>query len=237
MKVLVFDIMGAYAHYKKAYATTSVVSYIIPPKTSLYGYVGAILGLEKLDNAYLEAFSGKQCLMGVSLRNEVKLRRMGINLRVELGRRKEGGHPKPTLVELVERPKYRIYFHHVNHDFYNAFKTALENQHTIYTPCMGLANLISTFEYKGEFEATLNELQQPVWMDSVIPKKQFIRFDDTQLGRNQLFITEQSLFPIEIDRKRNVTERDDILLERKAQAIPVVVKQFYNINQENVILF
>jgi CRISPR-associated protein Cas5h len=237
MKVLVFDITGAFAHYKKAYATTSIVSYIIPPKTSLYGYIGAILGLEKLDNEYLEAFSAKQCLIGLSLMRPVTLRRMGINMRAQLGRRKEGDPPKPTLVELVERPKYRIYFHHSNPDFYNAFKTALENQQAIYTPCMGLANLLSTFEYRGEFEAEANQSTEAIWIHSVIPKKQFIRFDNTQLSKQQLFITEQSLFPLEIDRQRNITERDDILLEREGNAIPALVKQFYKINKQNVILF
>ena len=53
MKILVFDIWGEYAHFKKIYATTSALSYVVPPKTSIYGYIGAILGLEKEDNIYL----------------------------------------------------------------------------------------------------------------------------------------------------------------------------------------
>jgi CRISPR-associated protein Cas5h len=237
MKVLVFDIAGAYSHYKKAYATTSMVTYIIPPKTSLYGYVGAILGLEKLDNEYLVAFSGKQCLMGLRIMRPIELRRMGINLRMELGRRKSGAPPKPTLVELVEKPKYRIYFHHKNESFYNSFKNALENQHAIYTPSMGLANLISTFEYIGEFETEKTVSDAPIWVDSVIPKKQFIGFDNSKLSDIQLFITEQSLFPLEIDGQRNIIERDDILLERKGKSMPVQVKYYYPIDQQNVILF
>jgi CRISPR-associated protein Cas5h len=237
MKVLVFDISGAYSHYKKPYATTSMVTYIIPPKTSLYGYVGAILGLEKLDNEYLEAFSGKQCLMGLQILRPIELRRMGINLRAELGRRKAGATPKPTLVELVYKPKYRIYFHHTDKIFYNSFKNALINQHAIYTPSMGLANLISTFEYIGEVETQKIVSEEPIWVDSVIPKKQFINFDNTQLAHKKLFITEQSLFPIEMDRQRNITERDDILLERKGQPMPVKVQYYYPINQQNVILF
>ena len=47
MKVLVFDISGKYAHYKKIYATTSAISYVIPTKTSLFGYLWAIGATEK----------------------------------------------------------------------------------------------------------------------------------------------------------------------------------------------
>jgi CRISPR-associated protein Cas5h len=237
MKVLVFDISGSYAHYKKAYATTSAVTYILPPKTSLYGYIGAILGLSKVDNAYLKAFMDKQCLMGLSLRKPIELCRMGINLRAELGRRKAGGTPKPTMMEFVKSPKYRIYFYHQNSEIYNQLRTALEKRTAIYTPCMGLANLLSFFRYEGEFDAVLAESTESVWIRSVIPKKQFIRFDEPKFAGKELFVTEQSMFPIEIDLERNITERDDILLERKGASIPVFVKQFYKINQQNVILF
>jgi CRISPR-associated protein Cas5h len=237
MKTLVFDISASYAHYKKAYATTSAVSYLIPPKTSLYGYIGAILGLQKRDNIYLEAFAEKQCLIGLSLLRPVELCRMGVNLKAELGRRKEGGTPKPTLMEFVRKPCYRIYFTHQDKAVFKAFRHALEQHYAVYTPSLGLANCLSSFEYVGEFDAEYVESDKAVWIDSVIPKQQFIRFEYSQFNDNQLFITEQSMFPIEMDVQRNVVERDDILLERKGQPVMAFVKPFYKINQKNVILF
>ena len=53
MKILVFDIWGDYAHFKKIYATTSALTYVIPTKPSIYGYIGSIVGREKFDNDYL----------------------------------------------------------------------------------------------------------------------------------------------------------------------------------------
>ena len=81
MKILVFDIWGEYAHFKKIYATTSALSYVVPPKTSIYGYIGAILGLEKEDNIYLKSFSDKKCLIGISVRSPIVMQRLGINLK------------------------------------------------------------------------------------------------------------------------------------------------------------
>ena len=43
---------------------------------------------------------------------------------------------------------------------------------------------------------------------------------------------------IKMDIERNVTERDDILLDRKSKAISVYIKEYYEIkNLCNVVLF
>ena len=40
-----------------------------------------------------------------------------------------------------------------------------------------------------------------------------------------------------MDTERNVTERDDILLERKARIIKAKVTDYFTINGANIILF
>ena len=69
-KVLVFDIWGEYAHFRKYYTTTSPLSYSIPPRTAVTGFIGAILGLGK--EKYLKHFTKKQAFIAVRLLNPVK---------------------------------------------------------------------------------------------------------------------------------------------------------------------
>jgi CRISPR-associated protein Cas5h len=255
MKILVFDIWGDYAHFKKIYATTSAVSYLVPTKPTVYGYIGAIVGLQKFDNAYLKHFENKACLVGLSLRGSVALetrfsdagedgstvlmRRMGINLRAQLGPRKAGDSPKPTLMEFVYRPKYRIYVHHRDGALQEKLKENLEAHRSVYTPTLGLAGLLSNFRFVGEFEvaARNGDVAQPI--HSVIPKKQFISFDNNLFDDldNEFAIVEQTMFAIEMDTHRNVTERDDLLLERTGKPIPAKVTQFYPVNGNNIVLF
>lgn len=239
MKVLAFDIWGDYAHYKKIYATTSAVSYCLPPKTSLYGYVGAILGLEKGNNQYLSYFQNKDCLIGIQLMKPIIMQRININLRAVLGRMKQTDNRKPTMMEFVYEPKYRIYFFHKDSELQIRLKESLSEKNTVYTPTMGLADLISNFEYVGEFEASLiQNLANPVPISSVIPKSQFERFDNVALRNNKTEIIEQSMFAIEMDVERNVTERDDILLERKTKPIDAFLNQYYELsNGTNICLF
>lgn len=231
MNLLVFDIRGSYAHFKKYYATTSALTYGIPPKTSLYGFIGAILGLPKAENAYLRYFSGKSCLIGLQLRRPLKTCRIGVNLRPNTGRHKD--NPKPTLIELVQEPCYRVFFHHRDEALQALLKTALQEHTCAFTPSLGLANLLADFAWVGECPAVHETSEQSVEISSAIPQKQFLKFGDSEKMKN-VDIIEQTMFAIEMDTERNVTERDDILFERgvfdsegKTKSINVVVSHFY----------
>jgi CRISPR-associated protein Cas5h len=255
MKVLVFDIWGDYAHFKKIYATTSALSYLVPTKPTVYGYIGAIIGLEKFGNDYLNRFGNKSCQIGISLLGSasmeqgfvnndapeypVLLRRMGINLKSELGRRKETASPKPTLMEFIYRPKYRLYVHHSDPAIFELLKIHLQEHRTVYTPTLGLAGLISNFQFIGEFSAEAQEVKTAVPIHTIIPKKQFLGFDNSMFDdpEHEFYIVEQSMFAIEMDTERNVTERDDILLERTGKPVLAKVKKHYSINNANVVLF
>lgn len=239
MKVLAFDIWAEYAHYKKIYATTSALSYCLPTKTAMYGYVGAILGFEKSGNEYLKFFQSKNCLIGIQILKPIVMQRININLRATLGRMKSTDNRKPTTMEFIYQPKYRIYFNHANNEIHSQLKKQLENKEAVYTPTMGIASLISNFEYFSEFDAELiQEPSKAISIQSVIAKKHFISFDIIALKEKYSEIIEQSMYAIEMDLDRNVTERDDILLERKAKTIDAFLTQYYQLsNGSNISLF
>jgi CRISPR-associated protein Cas5h len=234
MKILVFDIWGEYAHYKKIYATTSALSYAVPPKTAIYGYIGAILGLEKEGNAYLKSFAHKQCSVGLSVINPLKMKRLGINLKAELGRRKPDGSPKPTLMEFVHRPKYRLYVSHQDVALQEKLKMMLQENRCVYTPTLGLASLLSSFAFIGEFDTEGVSSTSVIEINSVVPRQVF---EELALNAPNMAIVEQSMYALEMDTERNVTERDDILLERNGQPIFAKVKQYFPINGKNICLF
>lgn len=234
-KVVVFDIWGNYAHFKKIYATTSAVSYMIPTKTALYGYVGAVLGLGK--NEYLSHFQNKSCLLGLRVQKPIIMQRINTNLRPSLGRLNPNDNRKPTTMEYVYEPKYRVYFMHKCSDMTEGLNERLKNRQPVYTPTLGLANLISSFEWVSTYETEPVYPIQSISIHSVVPRKKLIRFDEKSLFENSNEIVEQSLYAVEMDTERNVTERDDILLDRKANPIQTFVHDYYPIGEENVVLF
>ena len=246
MKILVFDIWGEYAHFKKIYATTSALTYAIPPKPTVYGILSAMIGLEKEGNIYLKTFADKACKIAIRYIAErengehkpLTFQRMGINLKAELGRKKEGAPPKPTMMEFVHRPHYRLYVSHNDGAIFEKLKNTLVSHTAVYTPSLGLAALVANFSFKGVFDTEGVTSATSVPIHSVIPRRDFISFDDVMFGEDADFaIVEQSLYAVEMDIERNVTERDDILLERKGKPIFAKVKTYYPINGENICLF
>ncbi len=239
MRVLIFDIFGPYAHFKKIYATTSALTYAIPPKTALYGYVGAVLGLEKAGNAYLNRFAGKTCLMGIGLRNPVVMQRLATNLQPGIGQMKINGNRKPTMIEYVVNPHYRIYFTHEDSGLLDRLRDALVAHRSVYTPTLGLGSLLSNFEFVAEADAEKQQTSEAVRVATVIPRRKFVRFGpDTFTGEGGNEIVEQSLYSIEMDTERNVTERDDVLYDRRGKAISAVVTDHYVLSDhERIILF
>jgi CRISPR-associated protein Cas5h len=219
-KTLVFDISGDYAHYRKIFATTSQLSYIVPSKTSLYGYIGAILGLDKVGNEYLKSFVPGECHLAIQIMKPIVMQRINTNLRAVLGRMKASDNRKPTMIEYVYKPKYRIYFKHKKSDVYNALKQHLSSHTAVYTPSMGLANLISHFKYIGEFDCrNIGEITD--YIDTVIPREAFVAFQNSFSDNNE--IVELSQYALEMDTERNVTARTDLFLDRSARSIKAQV--------------
>ncbi len=60
-EVLVFDLTGPMAHFRKYYTNTSALTYGFPPRTALMGLVAAVLGFER-DSYYEKLDHGRYAL-------------------------------------------------------------------------------------------------------------------------------------------------------------------------------
>lgn len=102
MEVLVFDLRAPLAHFRRPDTTASHLTYPFIPRTALRGLVGAILGMEEFAGT---AWTGIQLLHPVqTVSQELSY----------LGKKYLGGSGdtfnRPTAIELVVNPYYRIYY-------------------------------------------------------------------------------------------------------------------------------
>lgn len=231
-KVLVFDIWGEYAHFRKYYTTTSPLSYSIPPRTVVTGFIGAILGLGKEE--YLKHFTKKQAFITVGLLNPVKKVRISENLidtksaiRMHLIKNRT-----QIRFEFIKDPKYRLYFYHTDEGLYTRTKNLLADHKSIYTPYLGISEHIANFEFIGEMNIQKKILEDFVKVDSVIPEDQTNKIE---------FETDLEYFsetmPIEMDFDRTVVEYKNIMFERNGQRIKVKLKEFWELDNGERILF
>lgn len=225
-KTLVFDIWGDYAHFKKIYVTTSALTYSLPFKTTIYGLVGAIIGLDNEKNGYLDYFDESNCQLAIQVIKPVKIQRININLSPKPGPIKD--NRKPTTMEYLVKPHFRIFFSHANDEIYNSLKENLEKKRTVYTPVLGLAHCLANFEFLGEYE--LNQESGNAMIDSILLKSLVKSLDTSSWNENEIRIQEQTMYPLEMNTTREVTKRDNVLFDLNGNPIQAEVEQYYSLN-------
>lgn len=234
-KVLAFDISAQYGHFKVIYATTSALTYPLPSKTAIYGLVGNIIGLSNKGNEYLKSFEEGKCRIAIQVLNPISTQRININWSASPCAIKQR---KPTLVEHLSNPAYRVYFSHEDDSLYQSLKKHLENHTSVYTPCMGLAYLLANFEFRKEYRIE-EKAGTEIDIHSIIPMSVFEGFGKEMERDN--FITSMSQFAMEMTPQRDVTKREEVLFDRQGLPIRAKVKNYHQLNaserETNIIFF
>lgn len=222
MKVLVFDVFGKYALFRRSYTTTSSTSYCFPPRTAICGLLGAILGIEnEVTNSskHLRAFDNAN--IAVRSLKPIKKINLGINY-VDT----RSGHDQRTqiLVELIKEPAYRIYISEF--EKFDELKYHIENKISVFTPYLGQAQFIADFSYIGCFQTVQVEL--PVELHTVMKIANGTRIEPQ---KEQILIKEQ--MTLNMDDERRPTAVASYWIEKNAKPIRILCypKPVYSIDQ------
>jgi CRISPR-associated protein Cas5h len=105
VQVLVFDLRGTLAHFRRPDTTSTHASYPFITRTALRGLLAAVLGLDEWRG---EAWTGLRLL--AQPRTRVQQMSLLGKFFLESGGGEDKALNRPTSVELVVRPHYRIYF-------------------------------------------------------------------------------------------------------------------------------
>lgn len=236
-RILIFDIWGDYAHFKKPYTTTSPLSYSIPSRTIVTGIVGAILGNEKNKNN--EMLNYKNANIALKIINSVKkstLNQNLINTKVanSIFRMRKGSSPRTQIkVEYLKNVKYRVYIDIFNDEVYQKLKYNLENHLSYYTCSLGLSENLANFNYLGEYK--YSKKTGNIQIESVINLEQ-IDTKDIVIDIKKEYFTDR--FPLEMNEEREVMKYGDILFERNGESISVENIEYIEIeNGENILWY
>jgi CRISPR-associated protein Cas5h len=230
--VLVFDIWGDYAHFRRIETTTSPLTYPIPTGTALSGLISAIIGLEK--DSYYEQFSPESVQLAIRILNPINKIRINLNL-IDTKRGfflwdiKE--NPRTLLpFEFLKQPKYRIYFWTRHGELYQELKRHLAKHQSFYTPYLGISELIANFEYVGEFYVNkVKKAEKKGEVHTVVrkDKAKLIVEEGKRYGLERI--------PLYMDNNRVVREYADVFFEVNAKSVRILFGEYYTIGNENVI--
>ena len=230
-KIVVFDIWGDYAHFKKIYTTSSPLSYSFPPRTALSGLIGAILGIDK--NDCFSYFTKDKANIACKILSPVKKVRIGLNL-IDTKKSMHLIQNRTQIkFEFIKDPKYRVYFCHSSDALNEKFKKLAEGHQSIFTPCLGLSQLICNFAYIGEFDASVKSEDELVPINSVVPNSYLKKPPNFEDGKE--YFSEK--LPLEMGESRQVTDYGEVLFERRGKTIQAVVTNFWEVGNDERILF
>lgn len=234
MKVLVFDIWGDYAHFRKFYTTTSPLTFSFPPPPTIAGILGAIYGTAKETNQYLKMFCGDGSWITVRIVQPIKKVRMGLNL-VNTARSWKLKERTQIRTEFVKAPYYRIYFSHQDKQVLNDIAASIKGHKTVYTLSLGLSELLADFKYIGEFSGVTKNDRE--WVDIITPiTEENLTPKGIKVEAGKKYIKEK--MPIKMTPERVVEKYDEVIFEPNGKTIKARVNCYCQLdNGENITFF
>ncbi len=229
-KILIFDIHADYAQFKKYFTNMSPLTFSIPPRTVVAGILGAIVGVDKAENP--ETFSDEKSFISLKVLKPVKKTKLPTNYLKTTKKSHFSRYDahKPTNVEYLKDPAYRLFVSHNDNHLYKVLKTSLMEHKSHYTLNLGISSCLANFLFIGEFDVKSEKGRADI--SSVIPKTRVnkINFDDSVM-------LQQCTLPNQMKNDREVTEYREFLFEINGGLINADIDEFFCIidRGENII--
>jgi len=240
MKLISFRLNGYIAHFLRAEASASALSYPVPPRTVILGILGAILGLSKdepqvvLEPANI-AICGK---VPETHWHRAKLRKDPPTPLPRVIKKtqkvdKKTAPEKATLIlqEWLFKPDYTIWVS-IPEPYNTQLKERLEKRKWFFTPSLGLSEMMADIKYLGL--SGCSPLPEGIYdIQTVFPQ------NSGALDMKQIF--EKGLVIHSLQMPRSVTpdrvfSHCSYFAERDARPVPVNTKQAYKVD-DKVLMF
>lgn len=165
MKILIFDLIGKMAHFRKYYTNSSSLSYYFPPRTTINGLIAGIIGLKR--DSYYELFSKEKAFVSIVIKSKLRKIFQVVNYvwaeNISQLNLSKGQHTQIP-VEIVlpldfnDFIKYRVFFHHTDYDFLYQIYEKVKNNKVVYPPYLGITEFLAKIEYVDFIEPIIEKM-------------------------------------------------------------------------------
>ncbi|MDA8235415.1 MAG: type I-B CRISPR-associated protein Cas5b [Clostridia bacterium] len=232
MKLLVFNLTGPMAHFRKFYTNSSSLSYPIPPRTTLVGLIAGVLGRER--DSYYEEFSTESCYLAVSKVSQTRSIMQTVNY-MKITTPKHFSSPEDhtqipfeILVGREGDVVFQIYFHHRDPQIMEELARMVQNNQAVYPPYLGNANFLGKLEWVGEAGGKWQQSDEFVSISSVVPidsiKERGVKI--ASLDQRSLMILKERM-PRAFGEGREIREVKSYLFEELGRPMEVRLKESY----------
>lgn len=240
MEVINFRLSGRFAHFLRAEASASSLSYPVPPRTVILGILGAVLGLQKDEpQVVLEpadvAISGS---LPKTHWHKIKLRKdppslLSLIIKREQKPKKVTSPEKATLIlqEWLFEPNYTVWIT-IPEPYNTELKNRLKKRQWHFTPCLGLSEMMADIKYLGANECEL--LPKGIYeIQSVFKQHSGV------LEMDKVFERELAIHSLQMPRAvtpDRIFSHSTYFAERDGRSVPVNTQHAYKI-EDKVLMF
>lgn len=250
MKILIFDVSGEFAHFRKFNTTSSPLTYTIPTRTAVTGLLGAILGIGR--EVFYDHFLKEKASVAIQVLKPIRKQGYGFNLI----NTKEGMYriKNRTQVrfEFVADPAYRVFFTQSDPALLANLKERIERKDFTFQPYLGLAQMTSDVTFVDFIDASdVKSSGEPVdiisavnlglctgkkieidpelkYTSAIMPMEMVIDKDDTTVKPAAVGV---------LPKNRKTTEYAEVIYEASGKPVRVMVESFINVPGYGNILF
>jgi len=221
--VYIFQVRGQFAHWRKWFTTTSALTYSFPPRTSVIGMVGAILGVPRSKLA--EAFPISSTRIAVCPLSPIVKDRLPEKWRQGPPRLFRGKFDPAKMdesfqenLEVIRRPHYRVIFWHRCADLMEELAERLQQKRWVYPPYLGIMGFLADLEWEDKDVAEEAKVEQADIL-SVLPlSKTMAKMVD--LSESETIIREERV-PYEVFPDRTFRHLYLAYISREAKPLKV----------------
>lgn len=222
MNLIVFDVKGTFAHFRKYYTNSSSLTYKAPPRTTVAGIIAAILGYDR--DTYYEKLSSDNASIGVRILEPSRKIIQTLNFVKATSQRSlilfNEDHTQIPFEVLCNYSgiKFRIYFSHKDEAIMEELRQRLEERRYYYAPYLGIASFncsICNVQYSS---ADLKKESGQVLISSLINTKNIIE-KSISLTPN-LNLAKENM-PRDFNEGRYLKESSSYLYDEKGSSIGI----------------
>jgi len=173
--LIIFDIFGPMAHFRKYYTNSSSLSYTFPPRTVVTGIIAGLLGWER--DSYYEILSPDLCHVAVKIISPFRKVFQTVNYLFVTEESHFNGFKGRTMVPMEfvlpalgeKEVRYRIYFSHRDEKILAELAEVLNRRAYQYPPYLGISECIASVEPVATANVSVAEIPAGETVDVCTP--------------------------------------------------------------------
>jgi len=236
MQILIFDVWGMFAHFRKYYTNSSSLTYSVPPRTTIAGMVASMLGYDR--DSYYEVFNRDN--MNIAVKKLTANRRIIQSLNYikadSVGKLFNPENHTQIPFEVLTDDcgvGYRIYLHHNDDDIFNDIVRRIKEKRFVYAPYLGAAPFNCSINYV-ELVENANKIISYEQIDiSTVINTEYIVPNTIDVFSEIVFIREK--MPSDFNSDRTIKSTDSYIFDNLCRKVTLKLnREFYNIKYRDI---